>query len=127
MANLSIEERLILVDLINQLMQPDFEKLMYALDVPNSVIPSGSSAQGNRAIALLQWVKSPGGCGLMELLKTLEAIAPLPFDDSLESKPAQESSTENYRARLPHGVHLEMVYIPEGIFLMGSPEDEKGR
>ncbi|MEL6322106.1 MAG: formylglycine-generating enzyme family protein [Cyanobacteria bacterium J06626_14] len=103
------------------------EKLMSALDVPNSLIPSGQSAQGNRVIALLQRVKSPGGCGLMELLKTLDAIAPLPFGVSLERKPAQEPSTENYREKLPHGVHLEMVYIPEGIFLMGSPENEADR
>ena len=64
----------------------------------------------------------------MELLKTLEAIAPLPFNGNLSNPPPLRGSpTENYREKLPHGVHLEMVYIPEGIFLMGSPEDEKGR
>jgi len=127
MADLTTEQRLILVKHVNALMQPDFDALMFALNVPYSVIPPGQAAQGNRATALLMWVTAPGGCGLIEFLKTLDAIAPLPFDASPEHKPVQESSTENYRERLPHGVHLEMVYIPEGIFLMGSPENEADR
>lgn len=127
MPDLSIEERLILVDHINSLMQSDFEKLMFALDVPNGVIPSGQAAQGNRATALLQWVKSPGGCGLIEFLKTLDAIAPVPFGVILDRPTAQGSSNEDFQEKLPHGAVLDMVYIPEGIFLMGSPENEPYR
>ncbi|MEM7773724.1 MAG: formylglycine-generating enzyme family protein [Cyanobacteria bacterium P01_A01_bin.37] len=150
MPDLSIEERLILVDHINFLMQPDFEKLMFALNVPNSVIPSGQAAQGNRAIALLQWVKSPGGCGLIELLKTLDAIAPVPLDVDMERavdksvpgsqkvpvQPSILTSTmlemkETVERRVPpqafqedlgNGVKLDMVYIPKGKFFMGEPD-----
>ncbi|MEM9451388.1 MAG: formylglycine-generating enzyme family protein [Cyanobacteria bacterium P01_E01_bin.6] len=124
MPDLSTEERLILVKHIKLLMQSDFDALMFALNVPYDVIPPGQAALGNRAIALLQWAKSPTGCGMIEFLKTLDAIAPVPFGVSLDRPTAQGTSNEDFQEKLSHGAVLDMIYIPEGIFLMGSPKNE---
>ncbi|MEL6225242.1 MAG: NB-ARC domain-containing protein, partial [Cyanobacteria bacterium J06627_8] len=113
MSELSTEQRLLLVKHVNALMQPDFDALMFALDVPNHVIPSGQAAQGNRASALLQWVKSPNGCGLIEFLKTLDAIAPVPFDVSLDDPTPPETPNEDFRERLPYGVPFPRVRLPD--------------
>ena len=39
----------------------------------------------------------------------------------------EQGSAQQYIEELGSGVTLEMVYVPEGTFLMGSPEREKGR
>ena len=75
---LTPEQRLALIDHINALVQVDFERLVFALDAPRSVVPSNFAAQGDRSSALLVWVVSPNGCGMGQLLKSLGAIQATP-------------------------------------------------
>ena len=80
MPSLSPAQRLALIRLVNGLPQPEFETLVFALDPTQGVIPSNVAAQGDRASALLQWVKGPTGCGMEAFLQVLSQIAPLPAE-----------------------------------------------
>ena len=75
--------RLALIDLVNDLLRPDFERLIFAIDAPTYLIPSNFAAQGDRAPALLAWVKSPDGCGLEAFLELLQEVAPKAFQAAL--------------------------------------------
>ena len=89
-APLTPSQRIALIKHINALVLPDFETLLYALSVPPGIIPANSSAQGNRAIALLQWVNSPNGCGMDGFLTVLAQTAPLPAElKTLEQRSKQ--------------------------------------
>ncbi|MBE9160668.1 formylglycine-generating enzyme family protein [Nodosilinea sp. LEGE 06152] len=136
--SLSPSGRLALIKLVNALMQPDFEALVFAIKAPPYLIPSNFSAQGNRSPALLQWVESPGGCGLSEFLAVLEGVAPGAFQLTDVSLPTQSTSPASkvqpekktkpsFQEHLGGGKSLDMVYIPEGRFWMGSPETKEGR
>ncbi|MGD1906847.1 MAG: formylglycine-generating enzyme family protein [Leptolyngbyaceae cyanobacterium] len=143
--SLSPLQRLKLIDLVNALMQPDFEKLVFAIAAPAYLIPSNFSAQGNRSSALLQWVESPTGCGLAVFLETLEAIVPealeklhlsppktpvqtsTPSSAPISEPPAPPASNVDFNLDLGSGITLEMVYIPGGRFWMGAPDDELER
>ncbi len=127
-----------MIKLVNALMQPDFEALVYAIKAPNYLIPSNFSAQGNRSPALLQWVESPGGCGLSEFLAVLEQVAPGAFkvtagaiptqpDSSGPEEQSEKNTKTSFQEKLGGGVTLDMVYIPAGRFWMGAPETEKDR
>ena len=76
--SLSPKQRLALIRHVNFLLQSDFDDLLFALDVPRKVMPSGSSTPGSRSSALLEWVNSPGGCEMDTFLEILDEIAPLP-------------------------------------------------
>lgn len=78
MSSLTPKQRVALITYINALVQFDFESLVFALDVPKSVLPSNSAPQGHRSSALLAWVESPTGCGIVQLIEILRTIAPLP-------------------------------------------------
>lgn len=148
LSDLTVRQRLELIRYFNALTQPAFEQLIFALAVPRGLVPSNVSAQGNRAVALLEWVHGPTGCGMEELLRVLSQIAPLPSDlmPVLTSSPVQPvipqvrvgksldnpdlisiQPKEHIEVSLPNGVTLEMVNIPAGEFFMGSPENEEGR
>ena len=72
--------------------------------------------------------KGPTGCGLIEFLKVLDAIAPVPFNVNLDGKLASTAPpNQSFQEKLLNGINLDMVFIPEGRFYMGSPEDEKNR
>ena len=103
---LTPEQRLALIDHINALVQVDFERLVFALDAPRSVVPSNFAAQGDRASALLAWVDSPTGCGLEPLLKSLGAIAPLP--DKVSSKPSTMSTNRQLPSPAPSSLESVM-------------------
>jgi formylglycine-generating enzyme required for sulfatase activity len=90
--SLSSTDRLSLIKLVNALMQPDFESLVFAIKAPTYLIPSNFSAQGNRSAALLQWVESPGGCGLSEFLAVLKEVAPGAFKVTAVPSPTQPAS-----------------------------------
>ena len=138
--SLTPNQRLALIDCVNGLVQVDFERLVFALAAPRSVIPSGSSAQGNRASALFEWVEGSTGCGIDDFLDVLRRIATLPPELAPSPPPSPTPSvvpaisTGNLFAdaqtntiHLLNGVTLDMVYIPGGRFFMGSPENEDGR
>jgi len=134
--SLTPAQRIALIKHVNALVQADFETLVFALNAPRSVIPSESAAQGNRSSALLNWVRSPTGCGGEEFIEVLNDIAPLPFDISAASNSSEPASTksasktsanQSFQEKLPNDVLHDMVYIAGGRFYMGSPESEEGR
>ena|GEM_PF-1870136 len=127
-----------MIKLVNALLQPDFEALVFAINAPNYLIPSNFSAQGNRSPALLQWVESPGGCGFSAFLTVLDEIAPGAFKVTAGAFPTPPASPPpkaqseqipktSFQEDLGGGVTLDMVYIPAGRFWMGSPQTETDR
>ena len=123
---LTPEQRLALIRQINALMSPDFEALVFALDAPQSVLPSNFVAQGDRAAALLAWAASLTGCGMGQLLKSLGSIAPLP---SILSPSRLDGPVESFGyGRSPSRSEAALPLPPgaEGIqiFLAHAKEDE---
>ncbi|MBD2427041.1 pentapeptide repeat-containing protein [Phormidium sp. FACHB-1136] len=76
--------RLQLVNALNRLAAPDFEKLLFAIKPPSGLVPGPSAPQASRVMALLEWVESPTGPGidsippLLDDLDTLPEPPPLP-------------------------------------------------
>lgn len=70
----SYQKRLHLIQLVNGLPPTQFDELVFALETPQSIIPSKAAPQGERGAALLQWAESPIGPGLVELEQILEDI-----------------------------------------------------
>lgn len=105
------EKRLELVKLLSSLPPVQFEELVFALQPPSSVVPPSASLIGERSVALLQWAESPVGQGLSALQESLQNI----LNDA-----AQNGDLEAHFS-------LELVPIPGGTFMMGSPEDEPER
>ena len=146
--SLSPSDRLKLIDLLNSLTQPDFERLVYAIGAPNHLIPSNFAAQGNRSTALLQWVNSPTGCGMDMFLEVLDKVAPGEFNvgttlptpkntsgstyatplsnspSHSKTVPASQSATKPnlIQEDLGDGTTLDLVLIPRGSFFMGKPK-----
>ncbi|MGD1905146.1 MAG: AAA-like domain-containing protein [Leptolyngbyaceae cyanobacterium] len=77
MPALTLPQRLKLIETLCAL--PQFDNLCFALNPPPGVIPAASMNQSSRAKSLLEWVESPGGCGLSPFLDTLELAAPGAF------------------------------------------------
>ena len=128
--SLSPLQRLELIRLVNGLSGPEFDELLFALKPKEGVVPPSISAQGNRAKALLDWVEGPTGCELPPFLEVLEAVAPGRFK-VVPPPPASSikamSLPPTITVELGGGASLEMVYIPQGRFWMGSPEKELNR
>jgi hypothetical protein len=53
-----------LFQLLADLPQPQFEGLLFALNIPSGNIPASSAPQAERVRAVLVWAESPIGCGL---------------------------------------------------------------
>ncbi|MEM1281878.1 MAG: NB-ARC domain-containing protein, partial [Cyanobacteria bacterium P01_H01_bin.152] len=87
--SLTPHQRLALIDLVNNLPRPDFERLVFGLEAPQYLIPSNLAMQGDRSPALLKWVEGPTGCGLTEFIALLRKIAPDALQKALDSKPEQ--------------------------------------
>ena len=121
--SLSRRQRLALIQHISALMQPEFESLLYALNPGGGLIASELSAQGNRSSVLLQWVESPNGCGMDELLDILGAIAPLPSSLSGLSDSAATSHQSPPRTAVSPVVSEE-EHEEVQIFLAHAKEDE---
>ncbi len=73
-------------------------------------------------------VESQGIDSTIDLQSFEFEVAEIKFDPSSESYKIERylDQARGYREDLGNNVHLEMVYIPEGVFMMGSPEDEEG-
>ena len=137
MMDLSTSERFALINHVSGLPPAQFSGLVYALKPPSGVVPPSPAPVGDRAVALLDWVEGPTGPKINKLLELLGQVAPLP--SALVSPPPSPNplldNTEvissppqkTIKVSLLNGVILEMVYIPPGVFFMGSPEHEKER
>lgn len=64
---MSPEERLRLLNRLNQLTAQHLDKLIFALQPPSGILPSDKAAQGDRVVALLSWAESSTGPGLGEV------------------------------------------------------------
>ncbi|MFM7448130.1 MAG: pentapeptide repeat-containing protein [Leptolyngbyaceae cyanobacterium] len=64
---MSPEERLRLLNRLNQLTAQNLDKLIFALQPPSGILPSDKAAQGDRVVALLSWAESSTGPGLGEV------------------------------------------------------------
>ena len=80
----SITSRFELISELNSLPDPQFEALLFALNLPMGVMPPRSAAQGLRASALLEWIEGPTGPGL----DTLQAVL---VQVQAEESPAESS------------------------------------
>ncbi|MDJ0707007.1 MAG: CHAT domain-containing protein [Leptolyngbyaceae cyanobacterium MO_188.B28] len=69
-----IQKRLALFQTLLSLPGPQFEQLVFSLNVPRGNLGGASAAQGERAPKLLEWVESPIGCGLETLEQVLNSI-----------------------------------------------------
>ncbi|NEQ29629.1 MAG: hypothetical protein F6K04_01305 [Leptolyngbya sp. SIO4C5] len=92
--NLSMQERLLLIQKLNSLPHTQFDELVFALAPPSGNIPSSSAAQGSRSIALLQWIESPLGPGLSDLEQVLANIAIAPQPEGLNGSSSQPQQIE---------------------------------
>ncbi len=70
----SAADRLHLIQTLNALPAPQFNELVFALNEPKGNLPSNSAPQGDRSIALLNWIESPIGPGLRELEMVLASL-----------------------------------------------------
>lgn len=71
---MTAQDRLYLIQTVNALPSPQFNELVYALNPPQGIIPSGLAPQGERGKAFLDWVEGPTGCGLEEFEAVLNRI-----------------------------------------------------
>jgi phosphate transport system substrate-binding protein len=60
-----------ILEAVSSLLPPELDGLIYSLGCPESLIPGKSASQVERAIAFLQWVESPSGCGIEALQREL--------------------------------------------------------
>ena len=70
--------RLQLVNALNRLAAPDFEKLLFAIKPPAGLVPGPSAPQASRVMALLEWVESPTGPGITSIPPLLDDLDTLP-------------------------------------------------
>lgn len=61
-----------LLNILERMIPPQFERLIFRLDVPQHLMPSSDKTQTEKAIALLKWAKAPGGCGLETIKQVLD-------------------------------------------------------
>lgn len=67
-------DRLKLRRTLQSLTVADFNDLLYSLNVPAGLIPPPQADQASRVDALLNWAKSPSGCGLADIQSILTKI-----------------------------------------------------
>jgi len=67
-----IDTRIALTEFLSALPNPQFEQLLYVLDLPRGNISPG--AQRTRARELLSWVSGPTGIGYAKLLQVMESL-----------------------------------------------------
>ena len=74
LADLSIKERLSLIDTLNHLPISQLLTIEIALGIPPEVMPSFDAPQGYRTATLMQWLEGPSGLGLKPLLDALSEM-----------------------------------------------------
>lgn len=68
------QQRLALSSLLAELPRPQFEQVLFVLNVPAANRPAGTLPQGERATELLNWADGSTGCGLSTLAEAVEAV-----------------------------------------------------
>ena len=89
---LTPDERRWLIRTLNSLPKAQFDEIIFTLAPPHGNIPGDAAAQSDRTMKLLEWAKSPIGCGLRKVEEVLRQII------------ATESGTaENYKTFVMSG------------------------
>ncbi|MEP0930205.1 leucine-rich repeat domain-containing protein [Leptolyngbya sp. PL-A2] len=70
----SQQYRMALFDGLNTLPLPQFEKLVFGLQVPRGNLGDATAAQGIRVSKLLEWAESDMGCGLKAVEEAIAAL-----------------------------------------------------
>lgn len=63
-----------LYQILSSLPPPQFNRVVFGLEVPSGNIPSATSPQADRVSALVEWAGSPIGCGLEHLEEVLKLV-----------------------------------------------------
>ncbi|MEO1070552.1 MAG: NB-ARC domain-containing protein, partial [Cyanobacteria bacterium J06638_6] len=63
---------------LSALVPGDFEKVLFALELPSGLVPGPTAPQANRVAALLEWAASPTGPGIAEIQTQLDQLSTLP-------------------------------------------------
>ncbi|NER85198.1 MAG: NACHT domain-containing protein, partial [Leptolyngbya sp. SIO1D8] len=103
----SAEDRLKLIRQLNNLSQPQFNELLFALNPPGGIVPGTASAQGDRSKALLDWAEGPTGCGLLKLEQVLEKTRNQHLREFSSSSEAQRIRIKLLR-RLKNDINLRL-------------------
>lgn len=120
---LSPDDRLKFIRYLNQLPEPQFEELLYALGPPFGVVPGKNAPQGNRVSSLLAWIEGSTGPGIQRLKQLIENPD---FQESLpraERKPEHPATLVTLKQRAnPFGCLLPLLLTlifttAAGIFL----------
>lgn len=72
--NLSDQERAKLFAQLKGLVPGEFNQLLFIINPPSGLIPPPSAEPINRTSSLLDWAKSPTGCGLVKVQEVLQDI-----------------------------------------------------
>ena len=67
-------DKIELLETLKQIFSPQFSELIFRLDAPTEYLPSSDKPQVERAMKLLNWAEAPGGCGLEQIMQTLEEM-----------------------------------------------------
>ncbi|MEO0647355.1 MAG: pentapeptide repeat-containing protein [Cyanobacteria bacterium J06650_10] len=134
---LSREDRQYLIQTLNALPEPQFDNLVFVLDVPKGNIPGNGAPQGIRSKALLDWAESPIGIGLLQLERCLDKLLPpsektgglLGFVISGKIDRATQSEVQAFVLLLQKKMgnnSIDVAFVEEGsikIILSGSADD----
>jgi hypothetical protein len=77
-----------LFQLLADLPPPQFEGLLFALNIPSGNIPASSAPQAERVRAVLVWAESPIGCGLKPVAALARDMFGLDAPAFLDDEPA---------------------------------------
>ena len=89
---LSVNERLELMNVLNELPLSQLLSVEVALGIPSEVMPSLEAPKGMRAYALFQWVKGSSGPGIPALIDSLGLIGVKFQTESKQKKSESELS-----------------------------------
>ena len=72
----SLDKRLKLLQILEDLPRPTFEAVVFAINAPKAVIPGDTAPQGTRGVEFLKWAEGPTGCGIRAIVDVLETYVP---------------------------------------------------
>jgi hypothetical protein len=90
---LTTQERIAIIQAINELPDPQFEALVYILSPPE-LVSSSAAAQGMPSVQLLRYVEGPTGPGIEEFLQAYCEVTGLPSPLAEVAVPLAEEPTK---------------------------------